>query len=134
MKKNHIPEQGYPETDKDRTGDPIDDRQRVDRQLAPESAGHHHFSYVGAHIDEKAHGKNYDPFLDGMVKREYRGISQPEEYNTGVKGIDNESGRKDPGHISFTESGFSAIRLFAERDLFKENEINAHGDEKAAAA
>ena len=69
MKKDNIPKQGNPKTDQDDTGDPVDDRQGPDGELAPQPTCHHDFSDIGAHIDQQTDGKNNDAFAKGMVER-----------------------------------------------------------------
>lgn len=79
------------EDDKDRAGDLIDDGQCAQGELVSQLAGHHDLSHVCGHIYQKTNGENDDPFLECVVHREDGGITQPEEDDAGIEGIDDKS-------------------------------------------
>src|SRR6202040_2927280 len=90
--------------------------------------------YVRTHIHQEAYGKNSDALLQRMGKRKDGGISQPEEDDSGIEGIDDKARCEDPGYISFAEPGGIPFRIRGQVHLFKEYEVNAHGYQEAAAA
>ena len=62
--------------------------------------GHHHFSNIRTHIDQQANRENHDTLCSMYVSMQGRCIAQPENQHTGIQGINNKSGSKNPEHLS----------------------------------
>lgn len=102
--KDNAPDQCYSKSDEDDTGYFVDDREGLEGELGAQLVRHHHFSDVRAHIHQQTYGKNNNTFLQRMRYRKDSSISQPEQDNPGVQGIDDKSRRKDPGRIPLAKT------------------------------
>ncbi len=70
-------------------------------KTVPDLSRTYYFKHIGEHIEGKANRKNDDSLPECMDGGKCRGVDQPENKYTGIKGIDQKAGQGDPGKISF---------------------------------
>src|SRR5882724_2063025 len=111
----------------------INNRDIMHGQALAQFAGEQYFKYVHDHIENKAYRKDHDTLLQGMILRKNGSVSQPEQKNTGVKGIDQEAGGRQLEKIAGIELLYAGFGIGAQADFFEENIIHAQAYEEDAA-
>src|SRR5882757_8382665 len=104
----------------------------MDGQSLAQFAGQHYFQHIGQDIQQDAHGENNNALLQGMGGGKGGGIDEPEQYKTGVEGIDQEAGGGRLYIIAFAELDEFVFGVGTEGYLFKEQVINAQPQQETA--